>query len=266
MSWIYDCITGKRNREDITSYDKFVDVFVMYLGRSTGLSEEDILKSFSVKKLTVWDRIQEGLSEQETEVELKNSFILYRYHGDKTIREHPESIVKPVKIQECEHSESCVRYMPHNDPGGVKATCDMAKCDMEAWNRSSSGFAFNSDPLDGFKWSPEWDKKPCPTSDALREAIAKVNDQDGTDNPDGYKHAECYYDARRNERSDSANGMSHKHDEVDYPDNIRKGPKVITLEGVTGTAIAIYASGVQTGCISIDGDKTYTITATEEDA
>ena len=47
---------------------------------------------------------------------------------------------------------------------------------------------------------------------------------------------------------------------------IRKGPKVITLEKVQGTGIAIYAGGVQAGFIEIDGEKGYTITATEEDA
>jgi hypothetical protein len=77
MSWIYDCITGKRNREDITSYDKFVEAYMQVIFTNFEMTSEMLLKAFNVRSPEpIWDRIQRGLKvyaeKQEPEIRVND--------------------------------------------------------------------------------------------------------------------------------------------------------------------------------------------------
>ena len=121
--------------------------------------------------------------------------------------------------------------------------------------------------------------EPGSTSEAIKEAMAKqVGHLEKLDSPvfevgdilTVGEGDECEHEvlACPTDHLWCVSGYDHLFNKANLHDHfslIRKGPKVITLEKVRGTDVAIYASGVQTGVIEIDGDKTYTITATEEE-
>ena len=137
-----------------------------------------------------------------------------------------------------------------DDPGGIKATCEMAKANIIN--------TVSKDELDEISNRI----KPHNPVFEVRDVV--------THNDSACIKTECKvaYITVDGEKAclENKDGCQDCLQPIESLPLIRKGPKVITLEKVQGTGIAIYAGGVQTGFIEIDGEKGYTITATEEDA
>lgn len=121
--------------------------------------------------------------------------------------------------------------------------------------------------------------EPGSTSEAIKEAMAKqVGRMEKLDSPvfevgdiltvgEGDK---CEHEVLAHPTEDwwcvsGYDRLFNKSDLHEHFTLIRKGSKVITRKGIRGTDIAIYVSGVQVDVLPIDGDKVYTITATEEE-
>lgn len=127
-------------------------------------------------------------------------------------------------------AEMLKRPFPPNDPGGVKATCEMAKTDKPVIKVSD----VVTSTCDKFGYLSQCEVLK------IGNTLARLGKCDGICSCSNLEIASFHL--------------------------IRKGPKVRTLKGMKGTDVAIYVSGVQVNCMGINSDKTYTITATEEDA